>query len=235
MGIRVAEDLVAPFRDPKRSRARANKPFESFFAKLRPVPPLSTGLHPMFLAWIPFFLVLLPTALLGAQDIKKNRPFIDEPSTEREGVVEPEYWKERGFELPPYPQEADLIELRLDAPSSRFRYFIDSANLRIGTDQVVRYTLVIRSQTGSENVAVEGVRCDSPQYKVYAYGVRGGFKAVSGSDWQRIGPSDADVAQRELQRYYLCQPSHYKPRPPTEMIFALKGQVHLRDTGFIPD
>lgn len=185
-------------------------------------------------SWIAPALLLLPALALGAK-IEKDRPFIDEARPDRDGIVDPEYWQERGSELPPYPQESDLMELRLDNPSARFRYFIDGANLRIGTDQVVRYTLVVRSRTGAENVSVEGVRCDSAQYRVYAYGMRGGFTAVSGSDWQRIGPSDADLAQRELQRYYLCQPSQYKPRPPAEMRSALQGQVRLHDTGFIPD
>lgn len=200
----------------------------------RPITPADSRV-PMSRPWLaPALLLLLPTLAVGAKT-EKERPFIDESRPERDGILEPEYWKERGFELPPYPQDSDLIELRLDAPTARFNYFIDGANLQIGTDQVVRYTLVVRSKTGAENVAVEGVRCDTPQYKVYAYGTRGGFKTVARGDWKRIGPGEADQAQRELQRYYLCQPGHYKPRPPSEMRSALRGQVHLHDSGFIPD
>lgn len=187
-------------------------------------------LYPMSRSWLTCLFLLLPTFALGAQ---KDRPFVDEGRIERDTIREPEYWKERGFELPPYPQEADLIELRLDAPNARFRYFIDGANLRIGTDQVVRYTLVVRSQTGAENVAVEGLRCDTPQYKVYAYGSHGSFTTVTKGEWQRIGPGEVDPAQRELQRYYLCQPGHYKPRSPEEMGSALRGRAHLHDSGFI--
>jgi hypothetical protein len=185
----------------------------------------------MLKPWLPLLLLLLPALASG----EKERPFIDEGRYQRDDIVEPEYWKEGGSELPPLPKESDLVEIRLDAPGARFSYLIDATHLSIGNDKVVRYTLVARSKTGSENVSFQGLRCDSPEYKIFAYGTRGGFKRVEGVDWQRIGPSDADQVQRELQRFYLCQPSHHIPRERSEMIWALRGQVNLHDTGFIPD
>lgn len=181
--------------------------------------------------WLLCLAFVLPSFALAAKD----RPFIDESRYQRDDIVEPEYWKEGTSQLPPFPADADLIEFQVDLPNVRFSHFIDGKHLAIGKDDVVRYTLVLRSKSGVDNVFFEGIRCDSAQYQVYAYGSRGTFKPVESPDWERIGQSDADLVHRELQRYYLCEPSRYKPRKPEEILRALRGQVNVHDTGFIPD
>ena len=185
----------------------------------------------MFKRW----LLCLPFVLPGLATAVKDRPFIDESTLQREGIQEPEYWKEGDSKLPPFPEEADLVAFRVDLPSSRFSHFIDGKHLAIGKDDVVRYTLVLRSKTGTDNVSFEGIRCDSAQYRVYAYGSRGTFTPLEPSSWQPIGEGDPDLAHRELQRFYLCEPSHYKPRKREEIIRALQGRVNVHDTGFLPD
>jgi hypothetical protein len=175
--------------------------------------------------------LLVPALVVGAED----RPFIDEPAYKRDDILEPEYWKEGARRLPPFPADEDLVPIPLDGRKGSLSYFIDGKHLSIGDDDVVRYTLVVRSQTGAKNVSFEGIRCDSLQYRPYAYGYRGEFKPAEPSEWQRIGNGEADRAQRELQRFYLCEPSHYRPRGREEILRSLRGQANLYDTGFIPD
>ncbi len=56
-------------------------------------------------------------------------------------------WSELQAQLPPYPKQEQLIQF--DAGSATpHRFFVDPASISIGDDQVVRYTLVVRTAGG---------------------------------------------------------------------------------------
>lgn len=105
---------------------------------------------------------------------------------------------EESLALPPYPSNARLIEF-LVAPTSEFRFFVDPAAVRPGSDGVVRYTLVARSNAGAENVSYEGLRCASADVRIYALGREGGW-VVSRADWRPVR-SQWHIA---LYREYFC-------------------------------
>jgi hypothetical protein len=180
------------------------------------------------------FLAALTTPLAPAA---AEKFFIDEqepivPSS----VQEREPWKEIRGALPPWPRDADLVEFQLDAPSP-FRYYIDGRNLSIGEDQVVRYTLVAESPSGTRNVSFEGLRC-TPQgaYQTYAYGVNGSFQPQPETDWLRVTSQPGDAVQNELHKHFLCGPLTFAPRPKKDMIRALQGRIAEREnSGFLPD
>ena len=73
--------------------------------------------------------LLLPSAMVSAE--KKFGTFIDEgepaaPASIQEG----KQWEEGRASLPPWPAEADLVELKMDFRSpGNFRYFIDGRHL----------------------------------------------------------------------------------------------------------
>ncbi|MCP3848865.1 MAG: hypothetical protein GY694_01315 [Gammaproteobacteria bacterium] len=90
-------------------------------------------------------------------------------NAENEGV-EDYIWKEGGSFLPPYPQDSDLLEVAGPPSYQNYQYLIDGKTLSIGDDGVVRYSLVIRSTNGSDNVMFDGLRCTNRQIKNYAYG-----------------------------------------------------------------
>jgi hypothetical protein len=170
---------------------------------------------------------------------EKHRQFIDEaepqvPSSVQEG----EGWKEQDtVSLPPWPKDGDLVEFQLDNDSRPWRNFIDGKNLKAGSDGVVRYTLVVESSSGARNVSFEGIRC-SPKgdYKIYAYGTDGSFRAVPGEEWQGIAGIGGDQLHRELHRHFLCIPLKFQARPKKDMLRALNGHIHPRqNTGFLPD
>jgi len=187
-------------------------------------------------------IVLLFTALvvLGAPGAEaREREFVDEPSSDRTDVQDGEMWKEKGVALPPYPEEDDFLEFPVDDPRERFRYFIDGRNLSVGDDGVVRYTLVIRSPSGGKNISFEGMRCDSNEFKVYAYGgSRGQLKPLKAPQWEQIKRQGPYRYHITLQQLYFCETDRYKPYD-VEEILRLLGEKPRRvndlsrDTGFL--
>lgn len=167
-----------------------------------------------------------------------ERPFLDEsgpipPSS----IKEPDYWSEGIADLPPWPKDADLVELRLDGPRGPLRYYLDGRHLAVGSDQVVRYTLVAESASGARNVSFEGIRCTPKgQHKVYAFGVGGRFEPAPASDWHGLPEANANDYRRQLHGQILCVPLKFEPRPKKDMIRAMKGPIHPRENaGFMTD
>jgi hypothetical protein len=162
------------------------------------------------------------------------------PSPRRQpALLTPKPWEEGKTALPPWPKDGDLVEFNLDTASpSRFRYFIDGKHLSIGSDEeVVRYTLVAESPSGTRNVTFEGLRCKAQGvFRTYAYGSNDRFILVEGADWQAITSQSGDRLHRELHGHFLCAPRTFEPRPIPDMIRALQGKVRGREnTGFLPD
>lgn len=153
-------------------------------------------------------------------------------------IEERKPWQEAKTPLPPWPSDSDLVEFRLDsAAPDPFRYFIDKTHLSVGTDGIVRYTLVAEGSNGTRNVSFEGLRC-TPRgiYKVYAYGAGGRFAAVDGADWHPVFDPSADIYRKELWQYHFCVPREFKPRPKKDMLRSLQGHIAPRqNTGFQAD
>jgi hypothetical protein len=116
-----------------------------------------------------------------------------------------EQWQEQQHKLPAYPKDDDLVEVAIDAAGAPFEFFIDRENLSVGLDEVIRYTLVIRSFSGASNVFHEGLRCDTLDYKTYAFGASDGkFIEASSPTWQHIGRDGTNRYRRHLAKYYMC-------------------------------
>jgi hypothetical protein len=109
---------------------------------------------------------------------------------------------ENELSLPGYPGERDLIEFFV-AATSDFRFFVDANSVSVGSDGVVRYTLVARSPTGVENVTYEGMRCTTSELRVYALG-RGRAWSVTRSEWRVMDPRSMQPWHRALYREYFC-------------------------------
>jgi len=139
--------------------------------------------------------------------------------TEFEREQEEREFKESELQLPVYPKKEGLVEFRISDPGS-FRYFVDPAAISIGKDEVVRYTLVVRSSSGVENVSYEGMRCGSGTYKVFAYGNDGKW-SPSRSDWRETSLR----WEFELRTRYLC-PMKMRVQSPAEALDALKRGGH---------
>lgn len=181
-----------------------------------------------------FMLLFLP--ICGpALAAKRDQPFFDtEPPLPGSFEDKDMSWKEGATNLPPWPNDGDLIEFSIDDPTSRFRYYIDGRHLSVGADGAVRYTLVVESRSGVRNLSLEGLRCTpNGAFKVYAYGNNGRFEKTDG-DWLPIHGRRHDKLHRELHERILCIPRGFEPRPKQDMIRAMRARTpDTVGTGFL--
>jgi hypothetical protein len=152
---------------------------------------------------IPVALLLLGAPLLAvAADWTYHNPHKTVPDHIDEYV-----WKDEEVALPEYPDTKKMKELNFARQGARYRFFIDPKTLRIADNDVVHYVLLLRSPSGSENLMYEGIRCQTGDYKTFAYGTRTGkFKALKKPRWKEITETSNNWFRAELKRGYFCNP-----------------------------
>lgn len=128
-------------------------------------------------------------------------------------------WKESEISIPDYPQDGNLLEFQVDNPSSRHRYFLDTDSLSIADDYVVRYSAVIKTRSGSTNVFYDGIRCQTMEYKNYAFGINGSFIENDGAQWKPV--YGHDFFRKALLREIVCEQGN-RPRPVAQIIDKIK-------------
>ncbi|HKY02847.1 MAG TPA: CNP1-like family protein [Burkholderiales bacterium] len=130
---------------------------------------------------------------------------------------------EESLQLPSYPTEANLVPFDPGFVSS-FTYYIDTSSLKVGeTDRVVRYALVVKSNSGATNVTYEGLRCDTAEKKVWAYGDgKNGWSKARDPQWK---PFEKEIYRRTLYDYFFC-PRTILVGSVREAIDALKKGGH---------
>ena len=127
---------------------------------------------------------------------------------ENEGVEE-YVWKEQGAAIPDYPEDKNLLEISGPAAYRNYQYLIDGKNLQVGEDGVVRYSIVIRSPNGADNVMFDGLHCTSAQVKNYAYGStdmtgKKIFFPRQKVQWQPVRSSGVTGYSAILRTNYFC-------------------------------
>ncbi len=126
--------------------------------------------------------------------------------------------------LPAAPKAENLLPFEASAASSN-RLYLDAQSITMSDDRMVRYTLVVRSPSGVDNVSYEGIRCETREQKTYAYGRRDGtWVAPRTSEWQPIESTGTRVQHRVLYREYFC-PIGGAVRSPKDIIGRLKYGV----------
>lgn len=113
-------------------------------------------------------------------------------------------WKEIQAQLPPYPKAESLVEFTVSSATSN-RFYIDYNSINVGEDGVVRYSVLVRSPAGAETVNFEGMRCETGERKLYAFGrPNGEWSRNRYARWEPIPARQASSHQRELFFHYLC-------------------------------
>ncbi len=132
---------------------------------------------------------------------KETRPEQDNP------FVEAPEWKEIGIKLPAYPKDGDLMDLHLDSPGNRLKYFMDEKSIAVSKqDYVVRYTMVIESARGTRNIFYEGIRCNVEEYKTYAFGSgKQKLRPSRKPEWKPVTGRGFAKFRIDLIEYYLCK------------------------------
>ncbi|HPP47144.1 MAG TPA: CNP1-like family protein [Accumulibacter sp.] len=107
--------------------------------------------------------------------------------------------------LPPaFPKNENLIPFSVSAPT-RNQFFIDSESLVIDSDDLIRYTLVITSPSGVQNVFSEAIRCSTGERRLYATGRADGTWATSrNSQWMKIRENSLNRHHAALYLEYFC-------------------------------
>jgi hypothetical protein len=182
--------------------------------------------------------LILALTLVGPLGAADRDRFISEPMDVNPNAKEAGPWKEQdAAKLPPWPQDADLVEFHTGDPNTPFRHYIDTKSLSVDAQQIVRYTVVVESRSGARNVAYEGIRCTPKgQHRIYAYGGAGKFEPVPDAPWHLVTDQAVPPYARDLQRFFLCVPLKFEPRPVKEMPRILSGRGTPRDqSGFLTD
>ncbi|NJN40670.1 MAG: hypothetical protein HC807_07385 [Gammaproteobacteria bacterium] len=133
---------------------------------------------------------------------------------------------ENKIRLPAAPKQGDLIFFDAGPARRGFEHFVDGASVNVGSDGVIRYTLVIRSDMGAENVAYEGIRCVTRERKVYAHGRRdGSWREIRDPEWKKIGQAHLEGPIFVLYEDFFC-PGRGLVRSAGDAIAALKHGIH---------
>ena len=114
------------------------------------------------------------------------------------------HWEEIALQLPPAPKAENLLPFSVSATATQ-QFAIDATSLTLGTDGVVRYTLVATSESGARNVSYEGIRCQTYERKLYAFGQPDGSWSRSRRDaWERINSNESNHYHATLFKDYFC-------------------------------
>lgn len=139
------------------------------------------------------------------------------------GFTEAPAWQEGKVALPDFPQKDDLIKVEVDRVDMPFSFYLDSKNLTSSTKQgLVKYTVLVESNSGAKNILFEGLRCELEQYKTYAYGTYDNkFVKAKTSEWRFIRDNGHMVHRYNFLRYYMCNEQR-EPYPASEIIRKIK-------------
>lgn len=78
-------------------------------------------------------------------------------------------WAEIEVQLPAFPEKENLMPFKVGSVADK-QYFIDGKSLSVGSDDVIRYSLVVVSSAGAQSISFEGMRCVTGERRVYAFG-----------------------------------------------------------------
>ena len=93
----------------------------------------------------------------------------------------------------------------VSVPSGATAMMSNPASLSSGDDGVVRFTVVVRTAGGAENITYEGMRCTTGERKLYAFGRGDGeWSRNKYARWEPIDARGATSYHKELFYHYFC-------------------------------
>lgn len=118
--------------------------------------------------------------------------------------IEKKTWAEGVAKLPASPKKENLVPFYV-SPTTANRFFIDLMSLSVDSDGVVRYVIVIQSSGGAANTSYEGMRCETRERKIYAFGrPDGSWSEARGKNWVKISDGDGNRHHAALFVDYFC-------------------------------
>jgi hypothetical protein len=173
-------------------------------------------------------LAALLLAGCGASPEKSDWERQNETLLEKEDNVAPK--------PPPFPRRENLVAFEVGGPTQGFRYFVDSASLRVATEKqrLIQYVVVARSPSGVDNVSFEALRCTTAEFRTYAYGQANGTWAERAGAWRPVTGQGARPWNAALANDYFC-PQAVPVRSVDEALRALQQGGNPFSKGFSGD
>lgn len=113
-------------------------------------------------------------------------------------------WTEIEVQLPDSPKPENLLPFYVSAATEN-KFFVDGSTLKVGSDGVVRYVLLVVSPQGVKNVTFEGMRCETRERRIYASGRSSGkWSKARNNEWVRIQEASANRQHAVLFQDYFC-------------------------------
>jgi hypothetical protein len=111
--------------------------------------------------------------------------------------------------LPGFPKRENLRKIRSPTHARGRTYYVDEKSITLGQDRITRYTVVVRSASGVNNVVHESMNCSERDIKVLAYGTsQGVLKLAQGTVWRRYNHQGPMAYRAILALDYICGDSH---------------------------
>ncbi len=149
-----------------------------------------------------------------------------DPAADAIDFSEKEGSTELPLRLPAAPSVQNLIGFD---PGRRttIKFFVDPASVSVGTDGIVRYTLVARGDGAAMNVSFEGIRCRTREHKVFAYGrADGSWYQPRDPQWTGISANAAGPTFTLYQDFFC--PARQIVASATEAVAGLRAGQHPR-------
>ena len=169
--------------------------------------------------WLAAVLALVPAVTLAQRSLpESNRPY---------GDSDPQALGEERPQLPAFPNEGNLVKVPVDRLHD-FEFFVDPESVSVGTEGVVRYTVVARARGGASNIAYEGLRCKERERRIYAIGRPDRtWSMARNPKWVPVSDLPANLIQATLSDLYFC-PARIMVRDAAEARKALIQGAGLR-------
>lgn len=136
-------------------------------------------------------------------------------------------WVELQARLPAYPKLDAALPFFVSSATDN-KFFIDPPSISVGEDNVVRYTLIVKSPEGAVNITFEGIRCATEEKKIYAFGHPDGkWSRNRYAKWSQIRYQDRNRQHHVLYDDFFC-PGGIIAKDANEIVSALRRGVHPR-------
>lgn len=134
-------------------------------------------------------------------------------------------WEEIETQIPVFPKVENLLAFFVSATTDN-QFMVDQESITVGADGVVRYTLVVASSSGAQNVSYEGLRCSSGERRLYAFGRSDkSWSKARTNQWVRVQSNSLNRHHAALYHEYFC-PNGIIVRDADEARMVLRSGGH---------
>ena len=126
------------------------------------------------------------------------------------------------IQLPATSQPANWIRFKTKRLAEN-QTALDTDSISVGGDGITRYTLLVRTPRGVDNVSYEGIRCATREWKMYATGRSdGGWSRVPEPRWRRIDEVGINAVRLTLFDDYACDRGGSVPKDGKAVVSKIK-------------